>query len=1179
MIDRNWLMAKHIKAFVSKMILARWRRQLTGAVIQLSIITIVLWGILGVLPISAVAQSGNCSAAQGDAYLDVNNVRARILNNGNLFWAGSPFVYEVPKGGGANAIFNSGTWFGGKVGGELRVAAARYNSYQFWAGPLDENGVPPADCSLYDRLYKVSRTDIQEYLATGVTTPDLRDWPTGLGAPTLAAPGNGVDDDGDGEIDEPGEQVFVLDQPLAERVDRTIDLAGGERPAILGDQSVWWIMNDRGNDHIGVVSNPIGLEIHATAFAFNILGDIGNTTFYKYDVYYKGNEPFTEVYMGLFSDPDLGYYGDDWVGSDTTLGMGFVWNSDNEDEGYEGYGTPPPAVGYDFIQGPIVPGLPTDTAKVSGQKLPGYKNLIMTSFLMYHGGYPEPSTALDHYLYMRGRWRRACITVGDWGIDWSEECTRFMFPGDPGRNDSECQFWSECNFDDAGSDHEAADRRFIMGTGPFTIEPGGSQQVAFGIVWARGTDNFDSVQKLKQADRLVQAAYDANFERPAPPSAPLVTSTPLDGEVILEWANAAESNNFFESYAGKDPFAPLDNNMYRFEGYEVFQYADEQDQVGQSIAVYDVPNGVTRVIDGFPGELNAVTARGTDSGVQNYHYIDGLTNYQRYVFGVQAYAYNDASYPKVYRGPVTRVEVTPTRPSGELSEAAVTAVTANDLPDFVGVREGIGDGIITADIVNPGVLQDANYTVEFYGSVSGQPSTMTIQEEGDVMDPMVPPDAKRMKTSEKSAVVITYDIKRDGTVIFDGSTVVGGAPQRPNVVLADGLLFSVVGPSPGFRDFLVVANNAGPLDPPESAKFGWLGFPDPQGLGSADPERQQATASVRWGFHAGGSSGAYGPANDASSFLGRAMRGGSLFDYSGVYDYEMRFTQRCLDAMDGTPDQGDCLAWRAYQDGAVIEVPFELWQTGISTPDDASDDVRLVPAICDTGLCGGGRVDGIYDIGGDHAASSAANDPFTDWIYWFRTEDMSPGESGYTNFFAGQASATEHVMARTVLIIHNGGAEPPYPMEFPEVGTTIRIQLMKPNQVGDKYTISTEGYGVRAFDLSEQRSRLGDIGIVPNPYKWSSAYEVNQVNDVARFTNMPDVATIRIFTLNGTLIKMIHKQSPGVATISWDLKTDHGHPIASGLYFVHIDVPNVGQTSLKFAVVKEQSGPVQFTQF
>ena len=1165
------------------MIRAQWGQNSIVQAAQFLFIAGALCGAVFAPLNGAMAQSGNCSAAQGDAYMDVNNVRARIFNSGNLFWrGGDPTVYEVPKGGGANALFTTGIWLGGYVGGELRIAAARFGHYQFWAGPLDENGAPPVDCSLYDRLYKVAQTDIQEYLATGVTTPDLRDWPTGLGAPTLAAPGNGVDDDGDGETDEPGEQVFVLDQPLSQRVDRTIDLAGGERLAILGDQSVWWVMNDRGNDHIGVVSNPIGLEIHATAFAFNTLGDIGNTTFYKYDVYYKGNEPFTEVFMGIFSDPDLGNYQDDWVGSDTTLGMGFVWNSDNEDEGFDGYGTPPPAAGYDFLQGPIVPGLPTDTARVSGQKLPDHKNLNMTSFVVYSGGYQEPATALDHYLYMRGRWTKGCIRAGGWGVEWDAECTRFMYPGDPGRNDSECQFWSECNWDGAGSNHEGFDRTFIMGTGPFTIDPGGSQQVAFGIVWARGKDNFDSVQKLKQADRLVQAAYDANFELPAPPSAPLVTATPLDGEVILEWTNAAESNNFFESYAAKDPFAPLDNNMYHFEGYEVFQYADEQDQVGQSIAVYDVPNGVTRVIDGFPGELNAVTARGTDSGVQNYHYIDGLTNYQRYVFGVQAYAYNDASYPKVYRGPVTRVEVIPTRPAAELSAAAVSAVTANDLPDFVGVREGVGSGIITADIVNPGVLQDANYTVEFYESVSGQPSTMTIQEEGDVMDPMVPPDIKRMKTSEKSAVVITYDIKRDGTVIFDGSTVVGGAPQRPNVVLADGLLFSVLGPSPGFRDFLVVANNAGPLDPPESAKFGWLGFPDPQGLGSADPERQQATAEVRWGFHAGGASGAYGPANDASSFLGRAMRGGGNFAALGGYDYEMRFTQRCLDTMDRTLTLEDCLAFMPPNWGHEItsmEVPFELWRTGIGTPDDPSDDVRLLAIVCETPFCGGGREAGVFDIGGDHAASSAANDPYTDWVYWYLPEDQTPGESGYRAYWSDQGGVATEIMARTVLIIHNGGTSPPYPMEYPEVGSVIRIESTKPNQAGDVYTINTTGYEVRAFDLSEQRSRLADIGVVPNPYKWSSAYEVNQVNDVARFTNMPDVATIRVFTLNGTLIKTIHKQSPGVATISWDLKTDHAHPIASGLYVVHIDVPNVGQTSLKFAVVKEQSGPVQFTQF
>ena len=102
---------------------------------------------------------------------------------------GDPFVYEVPKGGGANAIFASGIWVGGYVGGQLRVAAARYENFQFWGGPLDDNGAPPADCAEFDHLYKVSRTDIDEYESTGVAAPDVRDWPTGLGAPTLAPPG------------------------------------------------------------------------------------------------------------------------------------------------------------------------------------------------------------------------------------------------------------------------------------------------------------------------------------------------------------------------------------------------------------------------------------------------------------------------------------------------------------------------------------------------------------------------------------------------------------------------------------------------------------------------------------------------------------------------------------------------------------------------------------------------------------------------------------------------------------------------------------------------------------------------------------------------------------------------------------------------------------------------------
>ncbi len=129
---------------------------------------------------SAEAQKvGTCTSPLGEAYLDIGNVRARLFNNGNLFWRGPPSVYEVPKGGGASAIFNAGVFVGGLVGGELRVAGARYGGYEFWSGPLDGDGNPPVDCSVYDRLYKVSRSDIDDYEATGTAASDLREWPTG----------------------------------------------------------------------------------------------------------------------------------------------------------------------------------------------------------------------------------------------------------------------------------------------------------------------------------------------------------------------------------------------------------------------------------------------------------------------------------------------------------------------------------------------------------------------------------------------------------------------------------------------------------------------------------------------------------------------------------------------------------------------------------------------------------------------------------------------------------------------------------------------------------------------------------------------------------------------------------------------------------------------------------------
>ena len=74
------------------------------------------------------------------------------------------------------------------------------------------------------------------------------------------------------------------------------------------------------------------------------------------------------------------------------------------------------------------------------------------------------------------------------------------------------------------------------------------------------------------------------------------------------------------------------------------------------------------------------------------------------------------------------------------------------------------------------------------------------------------------------------------------------------------------------------------------------------------------------------------------------------------------------------------MGYRRFEDGLLIEnVPFELWALG-ATPNDASDDYRMLPAILNGVALGAGN-DNIdaFDLWGDDASSSANNDPSSDW--------------------------------------------------------------------------------------------------------------------------------------------------------------------------------------------------------
>ena len=56
------------------------------------------FGLLSVaVPVARAQTPGTCATGTATKDLDINNVRARLYNTGNLFWRGGANVYNVPN--------------------------------------------------------------------------------------------------------------------------------------------------------------------------------------------------------------------------------------------------------------------------------------------------------------------------------------------------------------------------------------------------------------------------------------------------------------------------------------------------------------------------------------------------------------------------------------------------------------------------------------------------------------------------------------------------------------------------------------------------------------------------------------------------------------------------------------------------------------------------------------------------------------------------------------------------------------------------------------------------------------------------------------------------------------------------------------------------------------------------
>lgn len=106
-----------------------------------------------------------------------------------------------------------------------------------------------------------------------------------------------------------------------------------------------------------------------------------------------------------------------------------------------------------------------------------------------------------------------------------------------------------------------------------------------------------------------------------------------------------------------------------------------------------------------------------------------------------------------------------------------------------------------------------------------------------------------------------------------------------------------------------------------------------------------------------------------------------------------------------------------------------------------------------------------------------------------------------------------------------------------------------------------------AVALSEGRSVFFQQQNVDNVFVYPNPWDIrkNSLRQV-KFANVPEGATIKIFTVSGFWIKTL-KVPSGVTNMPWDLRTDSGDLVASGLYFYLVEAGE-NKTKGKFAVIK-----------
>jgi len=290
-----------------------------------------------------------------EVQIDINDIDANVSNDGILL-NGPDLIRQlknekilglrsIPNSCG-NLMYTSSQWMSGKRQNDTSIYVAINHYRDFGSdqtpGPINISTLE-YDSILskqFNKIWVVYKKEIDDFLKnrlnTGYVIPQsILNWPANPLPNTHPELAPYVDADFNGKY-----------EPIK-----------GDYPKIKGDVMLWWVNNDI-TKKSSTLSKPMKIQVNVSCYAYNDLRiDVSNPDFLAnrtllFDLKYinLSGYDYVDFNAGILSDIDLGDYSDDAVGCDSSINLGFGYNSKNNDFIY---GNNPPIIACKFLNQPM----------------------------------------------------------------------------------------------------------------------------------------------------------------------------------------------------------------------------------------------------------------------------------------------------------------------------------------------------------------------------------------------------------------------------------------------------------------------------------------------------------------------------------------------------------------------------------------------------------------------------------------------------------------------------------------------------------------------------------------------------------------------------------------------------------------------------------------------------------